>query len=260
MGYRPRADVVGIIPAAGAGTRLAPYPNAKELFPIGYQLVKVNDKMVKRPKVISQYLVENMMRAGVSKVFFVIGQGKHDLVDYYGSGEELGAHISYLYQRHLKGMPYAIDLATPWLDSGATVVMGMPDTVIEPPDAIRQLLSSHMASQADLTLGLFHTDQPRKFGMVAIDDNLNIIEHIDKPQETDLEWLWGLACWGPRFTALLHMTLRDHSADGHEVVLGDVFDSALAHGYNVKGFPFEQGRYIDIGTYDDLRHALLLYS
>jgi len=28
----------------------------------------------------------------------------------------------------------------------------------------------------------------------------------------------------------------------------------------VKALPFEDGRYIDVGTYDDLRYALQLYA
>ncbi len=47
---------------------------------------------------------------------------------------------------------------------------------------------------------------------------------------------------------------------GREVILGDIFDLALEAGLRIKGLPFEDGRYIDIGTYDDLRQAVLHYA
>ena len=41
-----------------------------------------------------------------------------------------------------------------------------------------------------------------------------------------------------------------------ETVLGDVFDEALGRNMVVKGFPCDAGRYIDIGTSDELNAAL----
>ena len=54
-------QLVGIIPAAGRGTRLAPLPFSKELFPLGYQQVKIDDRIQWRPKVVSQYMIEQMI-------------------------------------------------------------------------------------------------------------------------------------------------------------------------------------------------------
>jgi glucose-1-phosphate thymidylyltransferase len=263
MTLQKEPEIVGIVPAAGAGSRLAPYPGSKELFPIGHQLVEIKGAPERRPKVISQYLLDNMVGAGIRKLYLVIGHGKYDIVGYYGNGESFGASISYLFQSRLDGMPYALDLATPWLPDGATVAMGMPDTIIEPQNAFSVLISAHQQWGADLTLGLFRTDKPSKFGMVGIDGRGNVVEHVDKPAETDLEWLWGMACWGPRFTSLMHTALASHTAAGaqrRETVLGDMFDLAIAQGLVVKGVPFDEGRYIDIGTYDDLKRALLLYT
>jgi len=257
-------EVVGIIPAAGSGRRLAPYPNPKELFPIGYQIVTVDGDRVKRPKVVSQYLLENMAAAGIRKFHFVIGRDKHDIMSYYGNGESLGVRISYLYQAQLTGMPHALDLALPWLANDATVVLGMPDTIIQPASAFAQLIDAHRTWAADLTLGLFHTDRPSKFGMVNIGRDFAVVDHVDKPRAIDFEWMWGIACWGPRFTALLHDVVEERlgssNATGRETVLGDVFDAAIASGFCVKGLPIEDGQYIDIGTYDDLKQAILKYT
>ena len=59
-------DIVALIPAAGRGSRLAPFPCPKELFPVGYQDYPVGGTSEKRPKVVSQYLVENMRKGNTA--------------------------------------------------------------------------------------------------------------------------------------------------------------------------------------------------
>jgi glucose-1-phosphate thymidylyltransferase len=248
--------VVGLIPAAGRGTRLAPFPCAKELFPVGYQDYQVKGKVERRPKVVSQYLFEELVEAGAGKIFIILGEGKHDIMNYYGDGRRFGAHVSYLYQEELRGMPFALDLAYPWLSGGETVVFGMPDTIVEPKDAFIRLLDHHKAQDADLTLGLFATDTPWKFGMVGFDSQGRVTDNIDKPQETDLRYMWGICCWGPRFTELMHRFLLEISSGNREIVLSEVFDEALRQGLDVRALCFDEGQYMDIGTAEELDTAL----
>ncbi len=248
-------DLVGIIPAAGKGTRLAPFPCAKELFPIGFQDHRVNGQVEKRPKVVSQYILENMVNAGVQHVMMIVGQGKQDVVEYYGDGSRFGCEISYLYQERLDGMPSAINLARPWIGD-ATVVFGMPDTIVRPENALANLLSSHREAGACLSLGLFPTERPWKFGMVDIDGDNNVVSTIDKPKDSHLKYMWGTCVWSPEFTQLINTFLTEHESGGKETVLGDVFDEALRRKLSVKGFASKDGSYIDIGTSDELNVAL----
>lgn len=260
-----RQALIGILPAAGKGRRLAPYPLPKELFPLGPQMIEVDGQLQQRPKVISQYLIEAMVTAGLERLFIVLGPGKLDMVEYYRNGEAYGVPFAYIFQSHASGMPYALDLVPPWLKGDELVLMGMPDTIVEPRDAFQRLVQAHQSWEADLTLGLFKTDRPQKFGMIGLDAEYNVVEHVDKPRSTQLSWLWGISCWGARFTALLHRMVQTQGQAiaeraGREVILGDIFDEALRIGLRVKGLPFENGRYIDIGTYDDLKQAILLYA
>jgi len=248
-------NIVAIVPAAGKGSRLAPFPCPKELFPIGYQDIHIDGAQQKRPKVISQYLIENLVTAGVERIFIILGEGKSDIMRYYGDGKRFGTNISYLYQEELQGMPSAINLASHWMKND-TVLFGMPDTIIEPKDSFKSLLTYHGKEKAMLTLGLFPTKNPSKFGMVDLDESNNITYTIDKPKHSTLENMWGCACWSPEFTELLQQFLKDNAYDGNEIVLGDIFDYALELKHKVKGFVFENGKYIDIGTTDELNLAL----
>ncbi|MBF0624570.1 MAG: nucleotidyltransferase family protein [Magnetococcales bacterium] len=246
---------VAIIPAAGKGSRLAPFPCPKELFPVGYQDYLVDGVAQQRPKVVSQYLVENLIGAGVKRIFLIVGDDKWDIMRYFGDGTRFGIRIAYLYQERLTGMPGALDLVRPWID-GHTVLFGMPDTIIEPRNAFEYLLEFHRHQNASLTLGLFPTDNPQKGGMVDWDAAGNVLFTVDKPRETHLTHTWGCACWGPDFTRLMGAYLQTNPYRGKEIVLGDVFNEALRLGMTVKATPFPGGRYLDIGTANELDLAI----
>ena len=221
--------------------------------------MEINGTVEKRPKVVSQYLIEHIVAAGAQQVFIILGEGKSDLMRYYGDGTRFATNISYLYQEKLHGMPQAIDLARPWLDDH-TVLFGMPDTIIEPDDCFSRLLAFHDQEMADLTLGLFPTTNPSKFGMVELDGGINVIRTIDKPKASNLRLMWGACCWSPRFTALMGEFLGHQEYNGKEVVLGDIFNYALELKLPVKGLVFETGKYIDIGTTSELSAALQQFS
>lgn len=249
------SKITAIIPAAGRGSRLYPFPCPKELFPIGYQEYPVGDKTEKRPKVVSQYLIENLIKAGAQNVFIIVGADKWDIMRYYADGRRFNAKFAYLYQEQLTGMPGAIDLARPWVGED-TILFGMPDTIIEPADCFARLLADHRGHSADLTLALFPTDNPVKFGMVDVADDGVVRTTIDKPAVTDLRLMWGAACWSPAFTRLLGAFLGERVFAGKEIVLGDAFNHAIEARLKVRGCTFEDGKYIDIGTANELDQAL----
>lgn len=247
-------EIIGVIPAAGRGSRLAPYPGSKELFPIGYQDYDVDGQTQKRPKAVSQYLIENMISAGIKRLFCIIGDGKWDIPKYYGDGSRFGVTISYLYQEKLAGMPQAINLIRPWIND-EDIMFGMPDTIIEPKNVFQRLNAFHQETSADLTLGLFETSTPQKFGMVELDSEKNVVSTIDKPATTDLTSMWGCACWSRKFGDLLNEFVTGKEFQ-NEVVLGDVFNEAISRNFNIKGLEVDGGQYIDIGTSDELDSAL----
>lgn len=247
--------IVGIIPAAGRGSRLAPFPCPKELFPVGYQDYMVNGSIQRRPKVISQYLIENIIEAGAEKLMIIVSEGKGDIMKYYGDGSRFTCDIAYLYQEELNGMPNALNLAHKWIGD-STVLFGMPDTIIEPGNVFKSMLEFHDENSADLTLGLFPTNYPSKFGMVSTDEENNIIYTIDKPPISKLKYMWGCAIWSRNFSNLLNEFVCSLKGNTKENVLGDVFNLAIERKMIVKGYKADGGQYIDIGTSDELDIAL----
>ena len=121
-------SVIGIVPAAGRATRLPNRDCSKELLPID---THNDDGGSVRPRLLSEDLVGAMVEAGAESICMVIAPDKNDIVRHYGSGHRHGVSISYLCQDHATGMSDAIDIAYPWLRD-ATVLMGMPDTIVRP--------------------------------------------------------------------------------------------------------------------------------
>jgi len=252
-------SVVGIIPAAGRGTRLAPLPFSKELFPLGYQRLLINGKEQWRPKVVSQYIFEQMLFAGASKIFFVLGPGKHSIMEYYGDGHRWGVDIGYLFQEEPKGLPFALGLLRAWINKEDVVLFGMPDTLIHPKNLLAKMVEYHLKMGADLTLSTFRTSHPEKFGMVEIDKNGNIVANIDKPKQSSLEYMWGAACWSFEFVEILEKFVSNTSCLG-EAVLSSAFQMAIEHKLKVIAFQCAGSEYCDIGTVDELNAAILRYS
>ncbi len=250
--------LIGLIPAAGKGTRLHPLPFSKELYPIGYHPVTIDGEEKLRPKVVSQYLVNHMVRMGVEKIIITLGPGKSDIMDYYGSGRTTGLDIVYNFQSVPRGMPYALDLSFPWLKSDDVIVFGMSDTIIEPENSFVNLKKSFETLKPDLLLGMFPTNNPKKFGMVDFDSNQGTVKTtIDKPQNSKLTHMWGCCMWNYRFAEFMHNTLKESKpVEGKEVVFGDIINKAIEKGLRVCGQPVAEGRYIDIGTIEDLDQAL----
>ena len=157
--------IVGLIPAAGQATRLAPLPFSKELYPIGQMRIKGSDEL--RPKPVCIYLLEKMRAAGAKDVYIVLRKGKWDIPAYLGDGSSLDMNLAYLIMGLPFGVPYTLDQAYPFIQE-ATVTFGFPDIIFQSAGAFNELLDRQETSQADVVLGLFPVDKPYKFHMVEL--------------------------------------------------------------------------------------------
>src|SRR6476620_9186787 len=124
----------GIVPAAGRGSRIQPLAFSKELLPVGSRI----ENGVERPCAVSEYLVERMLRGGADKICFVIAPGKSDILAYFGSGYGT-ASVAYVVQPHASGLCDAVFRALPLIAPDEPVLVGLPDTVWFPADAMAEM-------------------------------------------------------------------------------------------------------------------------
>jgi glucose-1-phosphate thymidylyltransferase len=256
-------DLIGLLPAGGAATRINPLPCSKELFPVKFYSAEKRKNVP--PKVISYYLLEKMRRADVKKAYFILRPGKWDIPAYFGDGKTLDMHIGYLIMDLPYGVPFTLDQAYPFLKN-TKIAFGFPDIIFEPEDAFVQLLSKREQTNADIVLGLFEAPKPQKMDMVEFDNQGNICKIDIKPVSTQLRYTWIIAVWTGRFTEFMHQFVLEHKyrytaetddmPKNKEVFVGDVIQAAVDTDIKIENVIFENGKYIDIGTPDDLAKAV----
>lgn len=238
-------ELIGLIPAAGKGERLG-FPFPKELYPV------IEDN---KYKPVSHYILENMTHAGVKHIAIVINETKHQLIKYFGNGQRFGCDISYVIQElrdddpnktKTPGLAEAMD--TPYhLTKGKIVFFGMADTIIRPKNFFLQAYKQ-LTSDVDVILCMFHTDHPEKAGMVQLLENNWVKQIDDKPEKTNLEWMWGAIIWRPVFTEFFHDCINQKQITDY----AQIFNDAIKSGIRFKGAGFENGKYLDMGTYNDV--------
>jgi dTDP-glucose pyrophosphorylase len=246
----------GIVPAAGAGSRIQPLAFSKELLPVGSRF----DGDTERPRAVSEYLIERMLRGGADKICFVISRWKFDILQYYGGeiggdepdGARSGrAAIAYAVQPEPRGLCDAIFRAVPFVDPAEPVLVGLPDTIWLPEDAFTKLPGDRLAF---LT---FPVARPELFDAVVSDDDGRVREIRVKRQEAGSTWVWG-AFRMPG--AVLHELYCLWRARGEQdEYIGTLVNAWLAQGGAAVAVPAGSA-YVDVGTLGGYREAMRLLA
>lgn len=244
-------NIVGVIPAAGKATRLSPLPCSKELFPIGF----TESQQKYYPKPIAQYLLEQMVRAGIQTCYIVLGKGKWDIPGYFGRGEKVGINLAYTVIDNSPGTPFSLDTIHA-LTSDQHVALGFPDMLFSHPDIYKRLIADYQKANCDVMLGLFPADQPQHVDMVNFNESGEVVHIEIKPRTTDLTWMWGVAVWSPVFTKFMHNWLHQKQTMEKELFVGDVIQAAIKNGLEVKSTCVADEPFIDVGIPENLRNAI----
>src|ERR671921_1162102 len=233
----------GIVPAAGVGSRIQPLAFSKELLPVGSRL----DGESERPRAVSEYLVERMVLGGADRICFVVAPGKSDILEYYGN-RPCSAHISFTVQQRPAGLCDAVFRALPLIHKDEFVIVGLPDTIWFPEDALRHL------GDDPLSFLLFPVDQPERFDAV-LTDSLGRVLHIQvKQPDPGSSWIWGaFKLSGETMRTLFDLWCERERADEYIGTLVNAYlergcfgvggprGEAQGGGGNLPGFPRAHG-------------------
>jgi|tagenome__1003787_1003787.scaffolds.fasta_scaffold20870048_2 glucose-1-phosphate thymidylyltransferase len=235
----------GIIPAAGRGSRIQPLAFSKELLPVGSRI----ENGVERPCAVSEYLVERMILGGATRLCFVISPGKSDILAYYGAGYGTTA-IAYMVQQNAAGLCDAIFRAAPLIAPEDSVLVGLPDTVWFPNDALARLPNHELAFL------LFPVEQPALFDAVVLDGE-RVLEIQVKQANAASNWIWGAFKMPGRVFHDLHdLWLARPNRDEY---MGTLVTSYLAQGGSACGIKAGHA-YVDVGTVHGYRAAIALLN
>ena len=236
----------GIVPAAGIGSRIQPLAFSKELLPVGSRI----EGETERPRAVSEYLIERMALAGADKVCFVISPGKSDILEYYANGFP-GLSFAYVVQPRPGGLCDAVFRARPLIAPDESVMVGLPDTIWFPADALAQLPPDV------LSFLLFPVARPEFFDAVLTDPQGNVQKIQVKDPHAQTHWIWGaFRMPGSVFHQLYDLWRRPERGDEY---FGTLINAWLAQGGRARGIYAGQA-YVDVGTLHGYREATRLVA
>jgi glucose-1-phosphate thymidylyltransferase len=235
---------MGIIPAAGTGSRMQPLAFSKELLPVGARI----DNHVARPRAVAEYLVERLILAGADRLCFVVAPDKADIMTYFG-GRVSGVPVCYVVQPSPAGLCDAIFCALPFMDAREGALVGLPDTVWFPAHALVEL------PEDVLSFALFPVPRPGQFDAVVLDARGDVRAIEVKSARPSTSWIWG-AFRTPGGT-LRELERLWNARDRVDLLLGTLVNAYIAGGGRAVGV--RSGRaYVDVGTLDGYREAVRL--
>jgi len=236
--------VIGILPAAGLGSRLKSLHYPKELMPIGFHSVNGGTEI--RPYLVIEHSLDAMRYAAVSGCIVVISDRKTDIVRTLGDGNAVEVPLIYAVQANPYGLANAIDCAFAWVGDDTDSCMALPDTIFSPIDAIAQVLAHLRETECDLCLGVFPTETPEELAPVNFRTDGRVYRIVDKPPTGGPKNTWGVAAWSPRFSKFMHEALTTPFAN--PLILSQYFNDAVAQGFDVRALYFSDGSFSDLGT------------
>ena len=237
-----------IVLAAGKGTRLMPLTLAvpKEMIRVGI-----------RP--VIEHAIEVLKAGGIKDILIIVGRKKEAIMDYLGSGERLGVNIYYRIQDKPKGTAHAVYYGRDFIGSEDFVVM-YGDNYFKPYDAMKDVVKFHESRKADATLLLHPVKDPRRFGIVKINEKNEVLYMIEKPSLEEAksckvnDVYLNIAGLLILKSVIFDYIKKTKPGANDEIWLTDSVKLLRRDGYKILGFVFSGRRY-DIGTFESLKKA-----
>jgi hypothetical protein len=124
----------------------------------------------------------------------------------------------------------------------------MPDTYFNVNNPLGEMFHFYNNNNCDVVLGIFkiRSDQIGKLGQVKFDNNLNLVDVIDKDNKCEYLWAWGTILWNENFLPFINK-ISPH--------IGYGLIPALESGIRIKVYKFNVN-YFDCGTVSEYKALL----
>ena len=152
--------------AGGFGTRIQPLTSSrpKPMLPV------MNLPMM-------EYIMRELVLLGIEGIVVLLYYKPDVIKNYFGSGERIGAKITYVLPEADFGTAGAVKKAQPYLDETFIVVSGDVITDFD----LREVVGFHEFKHSKLTITLTSVSNPLQFGIVIKDKDGKILKFLEKP-------------------------------------------------------------------------------
>ena len=250
--------MLGIVPAAGRGTRLQPIGFSKELMPVGS---RVEPDGHERPMAVSEYLLERMVKAGATRICIVISPEKTDIVRYYGARFQ-DVPIVYTVQEEPLGLPHAIFCGnvTDSADSTEEILVGLPDTIWFPDNGFESLAPNEGDTrQYGIRFLLFPTNRPSLYDAVMCREMRGRVDSILTKEPVPFQfasWAWG--AFKLSASVLTELLVEWRLRGQKDVQIGPLVTAWIERSGGMAEAVRGLTDYVDVGTVNGYREALQL--
>ncbi len=257
-----------IIPVAGWGTRRLPITKAIEkcMLPIG-----------NRPLV--DYVVQDCLAAGITELFFVVGEESTQLRDYYRSNIDLkdyllrngkrdllpliaplaGVRLHFIVQPSYGkyGTAVPVALAAEQIGHGESVAVLMGDDFVYSADGSSE--TARLIAAAGDDSAMTGVEVPvgdvSRYGVIETDANNNFVRIVEKPTPEEApSRLINVSKYVLNSDALDHIRAYVATEREGEYYITDPINSYVADGGRLAVVP-AAGQYLDGGTVEGWLHA-----
>ena len=227
-----------LILAGGHGTRLRPVTKV-----VNKHLLPIWDK----PMIL--YGIEALRDAGIKHIIISLSYvNPYGFMELLGDGSEYGVHISYLYQREVRGIAWGINEAHHWIgDEPFIVYLGDNIFVDGIAPVIKRFTSSSSSKPLVLLKEAETMDEARRYGVAKFQGS-EVSELVEKPSEPPSRHiLLGLYCLTPKFFELFS---RLKPSERGEYEITDALNLLMPVNYDVY-----EGMWWDCGVFKDITEA-----
>ena len=225
-----------IIPVAGAGAKLRPhtYTQPKALIPIA-------------GKTILSFIVDQLKEVGITEFIFIVGYLGEKIQDYVqATYPQLTTH--FLYQNDRLGTAHAIELAKS--------IVGEDEVFISLGDTICEFDMKEVMDSPYSVLGIKKVDDPRKFGVVEMNESFFVEHTVEKPaipkSNDALVGIYKIKESAILFECFQHLFAENIKSNG-EYHLTDAIDCMIQKGVQFKACKVKQ--WYDCGKKENLLEA-----
>ncbi len=231
----PRATLKALVLAGGRGTRLRPltYTLPKQLVPVA-----------NRP--ILHYVLDQIAAIGIQEVGVILSPETGDQIRQALEPNPWRLTFTFILQPEPLGLAHAVKTAAEFLDD-TPFLMYLGDNLLE--DTLSGLAQQFLEHNLDALLLAKEVEDPRKFGVVVLDEHRQLVDLVEKPQEPPSSLaLVGVYFFSPK---ILEMVEGLEPSWRGEYEITDAIRRLLQHGGRIEVVPL-QGWWLDTGKKDDL--------